>query len=77
MRNINSSGVSPITLMIYAGIFLLFWFALIAPLLNFSGESAISRGNLTGIDALLWSNLNLIAIFIPFVIWTIAGVFNR
>jgi hypothetical protein len=73
----NKKAISPITVFIYAGVFIVFWIFLIAPLLNFSGQSAISSGNLTGIDALLWSNLNLIAITIPFVIWIIAGVFSR
>lgn len=52
------------------------WFVFLAGVLTTAGQDAITNGGLTGIEAFFYANLNLIIIFVPLLLWALAGLFT-
>jgi hypothetical protein len=52
------------------------WFVFLAGVLTTAGQDAITNGGLTGIEAFFYANLNLIIIFVPLLLWVLAGLFT-
>lgn len=72
----NNKGLSIFTLFFWIVIIIIIWFTFLGSLLNQAGETAVSNGNLTGIEAFFYSNLNLFIIAIPVFLFILAGVYS-
>lgn len=71
MRLINKKGFSIITLIFWIIGFLLVWILFVGRILNEWGQQAIIGGELTGIEAFFFGNLN----FVVGIVFLIAVMF--
>ena len=53
-------ATGPITYFALILIFVVIWAAGLGTVISFGGNLAIEQGNLSGIEAFLWANLNLV-----------------
>lgn len=67
----NKRAITPITIAFWALMFLIFWFMFLGSFVNLGVGMAIENNHLTGIEALILGNLNLI-IFFCFIIFIVA-----
>lgn len=67
----NRKAITPITVVFWVLIFVVIWFMFIGPFLNMGVGMAIENNHLTGIEAMLLANLNLL-IFICLILFIIA-----
>jgi hypothetical protein len=66
----NKQGISRISVVFFSIVFIILWALFFGSQLSAWGNVAIANGGYTGIEALLWGNLNIIVgfIFIVFVL---------
>lgn len=64
-------GQSVISVIFWAFIFLVFWAMVFAPMISYWGHSAVVNGGLTGPEAFLADNLNLVIGF-AFAVFIVA-----
>lgn len=67
----NKKGLSPINIIFISFVFIIIWSMAIGNIIGEFGHQAVEQNNLTGIEALLLENMNLIIMFI-FVVFMIA-----
>lgn len=72
----NKRGLSIFTMFIWLMLIVFIWFVFLAGVLTTAGQDAITNGGLTGIEAFFYANLNLIIIFVPLLLWALAGLFT-
>lgn len=72
----NKRGLSIFTMFIWLILIVFIWFVFLAGVLTTAGQDAITNGGLTGIEAFFYANLNLIIIFVPLLLWALAGLFT-
>ena len=70
----SKAQISPISIIFYYIGFLIVWVLFAAQIIREQGQQMIVAGSLTGIEAMLAANLNLI-IFIASLIFLIAGMY--
>jgi len=63
----NKKALSPITAVFWFVGFLVVWIFFASEKLRYWGLQAVSLNNLTGIEAFLYSNVNLIVMFMVFI----------
>jgi hypothetical protein len=64
----NKKGITALTVIFSLIVFWIVWIFFIAPLINVIVEQAMDTGNITGLSALILTNLNLIIGFLSLVI---------
>jgi hypothetical protein len=72
----NNRGLSIFTMFIWLVLIVFIWFVFLASVLTQAGNDAITNGGLTGIEGFFYANLNLIIIFVPLLLWVLAGLFT-
>jgi len=63
----NNKGLSNISIIFFVLVFIILWAMAFAPLLSTYGAEIVSAGEMTGIEALLYENINLIVAIILFI----------
>lgn len=56
----NKKGITVVTIVFWAFIFVVFWALTFAPMLSYWGHAAVVNNNLTGIEALFYDNVNFV-----------------
>lgn len=69
--NMNKKGITPITIIFWVLCFVMLWFLFLGQFMNIGVSSAIENNNLTGIEAFILMNMNLL-IFICLIIFIVA-----
>ena len=66
----NKKAISKISVVFFSLVFIILWALFLGPQLAFWGAVAVANGGYTGIEALLYNNLNLLVgvIFIIFIL---------
>ena len=66
----NKRAISKISIVFFSLVFIILWALFFGPQLSIWGSVAVANGGYTGIEALLYSNLNLLVgvIFIIFIL---------
>ena len=59
----KQAQAGPLAMIILVGIFLINWALWLGTFLSVVGQNAITTGNLTGIDAFAFANLNMVVLF--------------
>ena len=72
----NNRGLTIFTLFIWVLLIVFLWFVFIAGILTQAGQDAITNGNLTGVEAFFYANLNLFVMFVPILLWILAGLYS-
>jgi hypothetical protein len=67
----EKKAITPLTVAFWVLVFVMIWFLFLGKFLNMGVGMAIENGNLTGIEALILANLNLL-VFICMIIFIIA-----
>jgi hypothetical protein len=70
----KSQIVTPITIFFYYIGFLIVWVLFASKIIREQGQLAIVNNGLTGIEAMMFSNLNLV-VFIISIIFLLAGMY--
>lgn len=61
---INKKGLTNISIIFFVLVFIILWALVFANLLSDYGNQIVNENNLTGVEALLYSNINLIVAII-------------
>lgn len=67
----NTKGMSQITIMFYSLMFLILWALFFANTIGEFAHQAVVNGELTGIEAFILENINIVILFI-FIVFIIA-----
>lgn len=70
----NKKGLTNISIIFFVIVFIILWALFFADLLSTYGAQIVNENNLTGIEALLYSNLNLIVAVILLIFILAVGL---
>jgi hypothetical protein len=76
MKKPNKKALGPVAIIIMVVMFMVMWFLWAGKWVAEAGQTAVTSNSLTGVEAFLYSNINLfvlIALFLGIIAWSYFG----